>query len=93
MAKALNVPTFTIFSPWIKKEAWGLFEDKKQNVSVHLKDFKPELYFGKTARTLKKNWKHLYEQFSPNFFIFWLKKHQKFKNPDFLNFRGPKFQN
>jgi heptosyltransferase-2 len=68
MAKALNVPTFTIFSPWIKKEAWGLFEDKKQNVSVHLKDFKPELYYGKTARTLKKNWKHLYEQFSPNFF-------------------------
>lgn len=68
MAKALNVPTFTIFSPWIKKEVWGLFEDKKQNVSVHLKDFKPELYYGKTARTLKRNWKHLYEQFSPNFF-------------------------
>lgn len=68
MAKALNVPTFTIFSPWIKKEAWGLFEDKKQNVSVHLKDFKPELYYGKTARTLKRNWKHLYEQFSPNYF-------------------------
>ena len=30
MAKALNVPTFTIFSPWIKKEAWSLFEDDKK---------------------------------------------------------------
>jgi heptosyltransferase-2 len=30
MAKALNVQTFTIFSPWIKKEAWSLFEDDKK---------------------------------------------------------------
>ena len=74
MAKALNVPTFTIFSPWILKEVWSLFEDNKQNVSVHLKDFKPELYHGKSVRTLKRNWKHLYQQFSPNFFIEKLEK-------------------
>ncbi len=68
MAKALNIPTFTIFSPWIKKEAWSLFEDDKQNVSVHLKDFKPELFEGKSTKSLKSNWKQLYQEFLPEYF-------------------------
>ena len=44
MAKALNIPTFTIFSPWIKKEAWSMFEDGKSHVSVHLSDYQPQLF-------------------------------------------------
>jgi heptosyltransferase-2 len=54
MAKALDVPTFTIFSPQIKKNDWSIFEDGKQNISVHVDDydvtpknyenFKPELF-------------------------------------------------
>ena len=44
MAKALGKPTYTIFSPWIEKEAWNLFDDGVKNISVHLKDYKPELY-------------------------------------------------
>ena len=66
MAKAINIPTFTIFSPWIKKEAWNMFDDDKQNVSVHLKDYKPELFTEKSTKELKKNWKLLYERFAPN---------------------------
>jgi len=44
MAKALNVPTFSIFSPSVDKETWQIFEDEKENVSIHLKDLKPEIY-------------------------------------------------
>ena len=35
MAKALDIPTFTIFSPWINKNDWNCFEDGKNNISVH----------------------------------------------------------
>lgn len=69
MAKALDIATFTIFSPWIKKEAWSLFEDDSQNVSVHLKDYKPEVIAGKSTKELKSNLALLYRQFSPTFFL------------------------
>jgi ADP-heptose:LPS heptosyltransferase len=69
MAKALNKPTFTIFSTWIKKEAWNAFEDGKQNVSVHLKDFKPELYGEKSAKEMKEKAMELYDAFSPDLVI------------------------
>lgn len=65
MAKALNIPTFSIFSPWIKKEAWSLFEDGKVNTSIHLKDIKPELYDGKTMKDMKKDVFALYDIFPP----------------------------
>ena len=52
MAKALNIPTFTIFSPWIIKEAWNMFEDDKTHVSIHLKDVKPELYKDKSLKDM-----------------------------------------
>ncbi|WP_338733094.1 glycosyltransferase family 9 protein [Mangrovimonas cancribranchiae] len=65
MAKALNIPTFSIFSPWIKKDAWSLFEDGKTNASIHLKDIKPELYDGKTMKEMKKDVFALYDIFPP----------------------------
>ena len=68
MAKALNVPTFTIFSPWIKKETWSLFENNTTNVSVHLKDFQPDWFKGQTTSDLKKNYANLYQLFSPQLF-------------------------
>jgi heptosyltransferase-2 len=43
MAKALNIPTFTIFSPLVIKNDWNMFEDGKQNISVHVKDFESKL--------------------------------------------------
>lgn len=69
MAKALDIPTFTIFSPWIQKEAWNMFEDGKKHVSVHLKDVKPELYEGKKAKELKIEALALYDTFPPKHII------------------------
>lgn len=71
MAKALNVPTFTIFSPWIKKATWSVFEDDK-NVSVHLKDYNETLI--NTTEKLKANFKTLYDAFKPDFFLEKLKQ-------------------
>lgn len=69
MAKALDIPTFTIFSTWIRKEAWNSFEDGKTNVSVHLKDFKPELYGSKSPKEMKKEALELYKNFTPELII------------------------
>ena len=74
MAKALNIPTFTIFSPWIIKEAWNMFEDGTQNVSVHLKDFNPDIVNNSTSKELKDNYKSLYEMIKPSLFFEELKK-------------------
>jgi len=75
MAKALNKPTFTIFSTWIIKEAWNCFENGSTNVSVHLKDFKPELYGNNSAKDMKKTALALYQEFDPDLFIDILKKY------------------
>ena len=69
MAKAISVPTFTIFSTWINKESWNSFEDGKKIVSVHLKDFKPELYNEKSPKEMKKKALQLYDLFLPEFII------------------------
>lgn len=69
MAKALDIPTFTIFSTWIKKEAWNSFEDGTTNVSVHLKDFKPALYGEKSPKEMKKEALKLYEAFTPDLIL------------------------
>lgn len=75
MAKAINKPTFTIFSTWIKKEAWNAFEDGSQNVSVHLKDYKPELYGNKSAKEMKDKAMELYQEFTPDLVIPSLEKY------------------
>tara|TARA_R110001583_G_scaffold33902_20_gene114395 strand:- start:337 stop:1380 length:1044 start_codon:yes stop_codon:yes gene_type:complete len=66
MAKAVGVKTFSIFSPWIDKATWNLFEDAN-NVSVHLKDYKPEV-FTKPEKKFKKQSIELYKEFKPEFF-------------------------
>ncbi|RZV61147.1 MAG: lipopolysaccharide heptosyltransferase family protein, partial [Flavobacteriaceae bacterium] len=77
MAKALGIPTFTIFSPWIMKEAWNMFDDDKENVSIHLKDFKPELFQDKSKKDVKNKAYMLYEQFPPKYIIPKLKEFLK----------------
>lgn len=64
MAKALNIPTFTIFSPWIEKKTWASFEDEK-NTSVHLKDYKPKFF---RNQEVKKEALTLYKEFKPSYF-------------------------
>ena len=66
MAKGLNVPTFTIFSPWINKEGWNLYEGSK-NVSVHLKDYHKQL-FKKSEKEYRSEALQLYKKFEPHLF-------------------------
>jgi heptosyltransferase-2 len=77
MAKALNIPTFTIFSTWIKKESWNSFENGTTIVSVHLKDFKPEIYGNRSPKVMKKQAMNLYQQFTPALILPMLKKYLK----------------
>ena len=74
MAKALNIPTFAIFSPQIKKENWSIYEDGKQNVSVHLRDFKPDLFKGFSKKELLKKAPGFYELLQPNLIFVKLKR-------------------
>ena len=55
MAKALNVPTFSLFSPSVDKETWQIFENEPQNVSIHLKDLKPEIYVEHDEKYIKEH--------------------------------------
>ena len=67
MAKALNIPAFTIFSPWINKDAWNMFDNGSSHVSIHLEDFKPELYAGKNYKRLKSKATELYNELTFEF--------------------------
>ncbi|MBW1294885.1 glycosyltransferase family 9 protein [Aquimarina litoralis] len=69
MAKALDKPTFTIFSPWIIKKDWNMFEDGHQHDSVHLYDFKPDLYGNKSPKEMKDKALELYQNFSSELII------------------------
>jgi ADP-heptose:LPS heptosyltransferase len=73
MAKALNKPSFIIFSPWIEKKIWATFEDGFIHNSVHLNDFKPEIFSILSEKELKTKTPILYKEFNPNFFLDQLK--------------------
>ena len=68
MAKALEKPSFIIFSPWIDKKGWATFEDGIKYVSVHLKDFKPDLFTRKSDKEVKKEYVSFYQEFKPTLF-------------------------
>ncbi|MBE0390480.1 Lipopolysaccharide core heptosyltransferase RfaQ [Flavobacterium sp. PL0002] len=68
MAKALQKPSFIIFSPWIEKKIWATFEDGIHHLSVHLEDYKKELFVAKTEKELKKDALKLYKEFQPKLF-------------------------
>lgn len=73
MAKALNIPTFSIFSPQIKKENWSIYEDGTRNVSVHLNDFSKALQ-GLSRKEISKNSRRYYELLEPNLIFASLEK-------------------
>ena len=74
MAKALDIPTFAIFSPQIKKENWSIYEDGEQNVSVHLNDFRPELFGELSKKELLKKAPDFYELQQTNLILVKLKR-------------------
>lgn len=55
MAKALDVPTFSLFSPSVDKETWQIFENEDANMSIHLKDLKPEIYEKHDEKYIKEH--------------------------------------
>lgn len=63
IAKALNVKTWAIFSPWIKPESWVRKNDPK-HIAIHLKYFRPELFIGHEKHT-KKDYRELYQLLKP----------------------------
>jgi heptosyltransferase-2 len=69
MAKALSVPTFSIHSPWVGKAAWDTFSGNSSNIAVHLEDFMPEKFAGKSKKILIKETPELYNLFSPDLFL------------------------
>jgi ADP-heptose:LPS heptosyltransferase/glycosyltransferase involved in cell wall biosynthesis len=62
MAKALNVPTFTIFSPWINKGSWDMLTGTAKHMAVHLQDFYPEIYSDKHPKEFKDEAIELYKK-------------------------------
>lgn len=67
MAKALDVPSFSIFSPWVTKVGWNSFEESYDNDSVHLIDYYPSIY-NKHAKNYKKQVSILYQKLKPELF-------------------------
>ncbi len=63
MAKALDIPTFTLFSPWINKSAWNSFDDGHTHVGLHLKDFVPKAFEGLSNKAIRKDHKNFYAAF------------------------------
>ena len=54
ITKALNVPTFTIYSPYINKESWCSFEDGDAHHSIHLLEEQPDLFKTFTQEETRK---------------------------------------
>ena len=72
IAKALNKPTFTIFSPYINKDDWSSFEDGKFHKSVHLLDFIPNAISNLSydqSKEIEKNPRELYLKLTPEMII------------------------
>lgn len=67
MAKALDKPTFSIFSPNIGKERWAVAGDTR-HAAVHLRDKKPEIYEGMKEKQRKQEYDSLYQAFDPELF-------------------------
>lgn len=65
MAKALSVPTFTIFSPSVPKEDWNMFENETTNISVHINDYNEV----KKITFTEQETENAYKQFTPSLFI------------------------
>ncbi len=65
MGKALDVPSFAIFSPWIEKNAWNNDEDGSKHIAIHLIDVKPNLIQQRPISQLKRQSLKLYQEFRP----------------------------
>lgn len=87
IAKALEKPTFTIYSPYISHDHWNSFEDGIFHDSIHLLKEKPDLFeefsIGERKK-IEKDPVQLYQELSPELIIRklnpFLERHIKDKN-------------
>ena len=77
MAKALQIPTFSLFSPSVDKETWQIFENEKENESVHLKDLKPEIYQQFDEKYIKENTFKYFDEYPLELILDKLKRYFK----------------
>lgn len=61
MAKALQIPTFTIFSPYLNKQNWFGETESKKHVAIHLSD-----YLNYDINEVKQNLKTYYLKLKPD---------------------------
>jgi len=81
MAKALEVPTFSIFTPSVRKETWQIFENEAKNASIHLKDLKPEIYEQHTEQYIKEHTFEYYAEYPLDLMLEKLEAYfQEYKN-------------
>lgn len=71
IAKALDKPTFTIFSPYVMKESWASFEDGVKHTSIHLLDEHPDLFSEdrEVRRKIEEDPSFMYQQLTPELII------------------------
>jgi len=81
MAKALDIPTFSIFTPSVRKETWQLFENEAKHSSIHLKDLKPEIYEQHTEQYIKEHTFEYYDEYPLSLMLEKLETYfQEYKN-------------
>jgi heptosyltransferase-2 len=61
MAKALGIPTFCVYAPFIGS-GWNLLEETGQHVSVHLKSYRPDLYEKVSLKKIQKQFSDYYKE-------------------------------
>ena len=64
MAKALNIPTFTIFSPYLKKQNWFGKQESNKHTAVHLLDT-----LSYSVEDAKKEPLRYYSKFKPELIV------------------------
>jgi len=69
ISKALNKPTFTLFSPYIKVEDWHTFSNNPSFDYIDLKELKPDLFSKKSQKQWRKNSQKLYEDYDVDIII------------------------
>ncbi|MDX9705669.1 MAG: glycosyltransferase [Weeksellaceae bacterium] len=87
MSKALDIPTFSIYSPHKFPKDWGCFEDGKRHVSVHLQDLKQQ-FVNKTSE--KKLLKHTHKYYKELKFDYVRKECDQFLQQNFGKITLPK---
>ena len=72
IAKALDIPTFTIYSPFIDKGDWSSFEDGIEHQSIHLLEEDPSAYsqFTRDSRkVIEENPEEMYRMLTPQMIL------------------------